>query len=144
MPNEIDYQKDAMSKTLRLVSEDDMFRSMAYASMKIKAGKLQPGEIVVIGNYEFTVAEDEEGRGVTVHMIQSMKHINSLIEAKARTAGIELSNLDDRTRSEWMSRFLSELKETLAKWHEIKTISGPGDNLTFSKMVYKWSYGEWK
>ncbi len=144
MPNEDESQKDAISKTVRLASEDEMFKSMAYASMKIKAGKLQPGAIVNIGNYEFTVAEDEEGRGVTVHMIQSMKRIESLAEAKARTAGLELNNLDDRTRSEWMSLFLAGLKETLSKWHEITTIPGPGDNLTFSKMVYKWSYGEWK
>ncbi len=144
MPNEKDYQKDAISKTVRLASEDEMFKSMAYASMKIKAGKLQPGAIVNIGNYEFTVAEDEEGRGVTVHMIQSMKRIESLAEAKARTAGVELNNLDGRARAEWMGQFMAELKETLSKWHEIKTISGPGDNLTFSRMVYKWSYSEWK
>ncbi len=144
MSNETDHQKDAMNRTVRLVSEDEMFRSMAYAAMKIKAGKLKPGEIVVIGNYEFTVAEDEEGAGVTVQMIQSRKRIDSLVEAKARTAGLELSNMDDRTRSEWMGRFLSGLSDTLQKWHEIKTIPGPGDTLTFSKMVYKWSYGEWK
>lgn len=144
MPNDIDYQKDAMSKTVRLVSEDDMFRSMTYASMKIKAGKLQPGEIVVIGNQEFTVADDEEGKCVTAQMIQSRKLIESLAEAKARASGFDLSNLDNRTRREWMSQFLSQLKETLSKWHEIKTIPGPGDNLTFSKMVYKWSYSEWK
>lgn len=144
MPTERDYQRDTISKIVRLASEDDMFRSLAYASMKIKAGKLKPGEIVVIGNYEFTVAEDEEGTGVTVQMIQSRKSIDSLIEAKARAAGIELSSLDDRARSELMSQYLSELKETLAKWHEIKTISAPGDSLTFIKKVYKWSYSDWK
>ncbi|MFB3765637.1 MAG: hypothetical protein ACE14P_10390 [Methanotrichaceae archaeon] len=144
MPNEMDYQKDAMNRTVRLVSEDDMFKSMAYASLKIKAGKLKPGEIVVIGDYEFTVAEDEEGRGVTAQMIQSRKRIDSLAEAKARTAGLELNNMDDRTRSTWMAQFLGELAETLQKWQEIKMISGPGDNITFSRMVYKWSYSEWK
>lgn len=144
MPNDLDSQKDAMRKTVRLVSEDDMFKSMTYAAMKVKAGKLQPGEIVAIGSYEFTVAEDEEGTGVTVHQIQNRRSIDSLVEAKAKAAGLELNKMDDRTRSEWMAQFLSGLKDTLEKWHEIKTISGPGDNLTFSRMVYKWSYGDWK
>ncbi|MGA9098589.1 MAG: hypothetical protein WB392_06615 [Methanotrichaceae archaeon] len=144
MPNELQYQKDAMNRAVRLVSEDDIFRSMAYAAMKIKAGKLKPGEIVVINNYEFNVAENEEGTGITVQLIQSRQHIESLAEAKASESGMDLSSLDDRARSDWMWQFLNELKDNLQKWQEIKTISGPGDNLTFSKMVYKWSYSDWK
>ena len=144
MPNEIDNQKDTMDRIVRLVSEDDMFRSMAYASLKIKAGKLKPGEIVAIGDYEFTVAEDEEGAGVTAQTIQRRKQIDAMVESKARTAGLELNNMDDRTRNEWMGQFLSKLKDTLRKWHEIDMRSGPGDNLTFVRLVYKWSYSNWK
>ena len=133
-----------MSRAVRLVSEDDIFRSLAYAAMKVKAGKLQPGEIVVINNREFNVAEDEEGKGVAVQMIQSMKNIESLAETKAKEAGLDLRSLDDRARTDWMWQFLNKLKDNLQRWHEIKTISGPGDNMTFSRFVYKWSYSEWK
>ncbi len=144
MPNEIHYQEEPMNRAVRLVSEDDVFKSMTYAAMKIKAGKLKPGEIVVIGNHEFTVAEDDEGTGITVQMILSRQFIESLAEVKASSAGLDLKDLDDRTHSERMEQFLSMLKETLRKWHETEMRSGPGDNLTFIRMVYKWSYGNWK
>ena len=144
MPNEIHYNKDQLNRAVRLVSEDDLFKSMAYAAMKIKAGKLKPGEIVVKDNHEFTVAEDDEGTGITVQMIQSRQHIESLAEVAAKSAGLDLRDLGARVRSEWMEQFLSELKETLRKWHEIDMRSGPGDNLTFVRMVYKWSYSNWK
>jgi len=144
MTNEIQYQKDAISRAVRLVSEDELFRSMAYAAMKIKAGKLKPGEIVVINNHEFNVAEDDEGTGIIVQSIQSRQHIESLAESKARESGLDLRSLDDSARSDWIWQFLNGLKDYLQKWQEIKTISGPGDNLTFSKMVYKWSYSNWK
>lgn len=143
MPNDL-QQRESLTRAVRLVSEDDTFRSMTYAVMKVKAGKLLPGEIVVINNREFNVAEDEEGKGVAVQIIQSITNIESLAESKARDAGIDLRSLDDRARAEWMLRFLNALKDNLQKWQEIKTIPGPGNNLTFSRFVYKWSYSEWK
>jgi len=106
--------------------------------------KLKPGQIVVINNHEFNVAEDEEGKGVTIQLIQSLKNIESLAESKAKDSGLDLRSLDDRARTDWMWQFLNELKDNLQKWQEIKTISGPGDNLTFTKFVYKWSYSDWK
>ncbi len=133
--------KDSRSRAVQLAAADDLFQSIAYAALKVRAGKLEPGEIVRIGSYELVVAEDGEGDGVTVQIIQSRRHIEDMAEARAKDAGLDLCSLGDRERSEWTMQFIGELSETLRMWQKIELRTGPGENITFEKAVYKRSYG---
>lgn len=136
--------KDSSSRAVQLAAEDDFFKSIAYAALKVKARKLGPGEIVRIWGYELVVAEDEECDGITIQIIQSREYIENLARSKARKAGIDLSIMSDDERWQWMRLFLDELSETLSKWQEIEIRHGPGDNLTFERAVYKRSYAQWR
>ncbi len=136
--------KYPVSRAVQLAAEDDLFKSMAYAALKVKAGKLEPGEIVRIGGYELVVAEDEDCEGVTVQIIQSRVCIENIARAKARSAGVDLNSLGDQECREWMRQFMDELRETLTKWQEIELRVGPGENMTLERTVYKKSYGQWR
>jgi hypothetical protein len=136
--------RDPWSRVVRFAAEDDLFKSISYAALKAKAGKLRPGAIMHIGGFDFIVSENDEGRAITIQTVQSLKYIENLAGARAREAGLELEGLDAKAHGERLNLVLDGLKESLLKWQGIKTHSGPGDNLTFEKEVYKRSYGQWK
>jgi hypothetical protein len=83
------------------------------------------------------VAEDEEGSGAVVQMILEKEKIETLALVKARELGQDLNGLQEHERREWMALFMKDLKEDLEKWYQIRMRSGPGENLTFEKSVYR-------
>ena len=50
-------------KAVQMFSQEEIFRAIAYGALKARAGRLAPGEIMLIGEFELTVAEDENGEG---------------------------------------------------------------------------------
>jgi hypothetical protein len=136
--------RDPWARVVRLAAESTLFKSMSYAALKAKAGKLRTGAIMHIGGFDFVVSEDDEGRAVTIQTVQSLEYILHLASAGAMEAGLELDGLDARAHGERLNLVLDGLKESLLKWQGVKTRSGPGDHLTFEKEAYKRSYSEWK
>jgi hypothetical protein len=124
--------KDLTSKAVQLASQDEIFQSMSYAALRARAGRMEPGDIIRIAGREIVVAEDEEGTGIVVQIIESRKQVEDLASANARKAGLDLE-----LGHEWMDAFLCELGEVLCKWQDIKMRQGPGENLTFEKAVDK-------
>ena len=123
---------DLTSKAVQLASQDEIFQSMSYAALRARAGRMGPGDIIRIAGREIVVAEDEEGTGIVVQIIESRKQVEDLASANARKAGLDLE-----LGREWMDAFLRELGEVLCKWQDIKMRPGPGENLTFEKAVDK-------
>jgi len=50
-------------EAVQMFSQEEIFRAMAYGALKARAGRLAPGEIINIGEFELIVAEDENGEG---------------------------------------------------------------------------------
>ena len=124
--------KDLTSRAVQLASQDEIFQSMSYAALRARAGRMEPGDIIRIAGREIVVAEDEEGTGIVVQIIESRKQVEDLAWGYARKAGVDLE-----AGREWMDAFLCELGEVLFKWQDIKMLPGPGENLTFEKAVDK-------
>jgi hypothetical protein len=137
-------QKNPWNRMSRLAAEDDLFKSMSYAALKAKAGKLQPGAIMHIGGFDFIVSEDESGRAIVIQTVQSLQYFESLAGAKAREVGLDFAGQDVKAHGECFNLIMDGLKESLMKWQGVKTLRGPGDNLTFEKEAYKRSYSDWK
>ena len=91
---------------------------------------MEPGDIIRIAGREMVVAEDEEGTGIVVQIIESRKQVEEVAWSYARKAGLDLE-----PGREWMDAFLRELGEVINKWQDIKMRPGPGENLTFEKAV---------
>ena len=129
--------KDLRNKAVQMASQEEIFRAMSYAALKARAARLNPGEIIKIGRFELVVAEDEEGEGSVVQIIETRQNMEGLALAKAKELGIALDSWGDHERREWMASFWIELARILSKWQNIEMRSGPGENLTFEKAVYK-------
>ncbi len=129
--------KDLKNKAVQMASQEEIFRAMGYAALKARASRLGPGEIIKIGRFELVVAEDDEGEGCVVQIIESRQNLESLALAKAKELSIPLDSWDDHERREWMDSFWIELARILNRWQNIEMRSGPGENLTFEKAVYK-------
>jgi len=124
--------KDLTSKAVQLASQDEIFQCMSYGALRARAGRMELGDIIRIAGREIVVAEDEEGTGIVVQIIESRKQVEDLAWGYARKAGVDME-----MGREWMDAFLCELGEVLFKWQDIKMLPGPGENLTFEKAVDK-------
>jgi len=129
--------KDLRRKVAQLVSQEEIFRALNYATLKARAGRLTPGEIIRIGEFELVVAEDDVGESVAVQIIEKRSLFEDLAMAKARELGVAMESWEENERIEWMASFFIELRDNLRRWQNIETHQGPGENLTFEKAVYK-------
>ena len=64
-------------KAVQMFSQEEIFRAIAYGALKARAGRLAPGEIINIGEFELIVAEDENGEGIVVQIIETMANVES-------------------------------------------------------------------
>ncbi|MDM7933757.1 MAG: hypothetical protein QUS08_00020 [Methanothrix sp.] len=103
--------------------------------LKARAGRLAAGEVIRIGSYEMVVAEDDEGEGVVVQMIEPLEDMELLALSKAREAGISLVGWSEGERRAWISEFFLCLAESLGRWQGIGMRFGPGENMTFERAV---------
>jgi len=125
----------------RKMSQEEIFQSIGYAALKARARRLDPGDIVKIGNLEFVMAEDEEGEGVVAQIIIGRWEVEGLAMARAKEMGMDLEGAAGK---EMMNSLLTELKEILERWQGIKLRAGPGENLTLEKAAYKRDRRPWR
>ena len=52
-------------KAVQMFSQEEIFRAIALGALKARAGRLGPGEIINIAEFEMIVAEDENGEGIS-------------------------------------------------------------------------------
>jgi hypothetical protein len=116
-------------------SQEEIFRAIAYGALKARAGRLAPGEIINIGEFELIVAEDENGEGIVVQIIETMANMESLVLTKVRTQDKAIESWSDHEQRDWMAAFWRDLAQYLDKWQNIKMRLGPGENITFEKAV---------
>jgi hypothetical protein len=118
----------------RKVSQEEIFQSIGYAALKARAGRLDPGDIVKIGSFEFVMAEDEEGEGVVAQIIIERREMEGLAMARAEEMGLDLAGSAGK---KMMSSLLIELEDILERWQGIKIREGPGENFTLEKAAFK-------
>jgi hypothetical protein len=87
------------------------------------------------------MAEDEEGEGVVAQIIIGRREVEGLAMARAKEMGLDLAGLAGK---KMMSSLLTELEDTLERWHGIKIREGPGENLTLEKAAYKRERRSWR
>ena len=124
-------------KAVQMVSQDEIFRAVAYAALKARAGRFMSGEIIKIGRFELVVAEDENGEGIVVQIIETLSQIEALALARAQELGMATECWSDHEKREWMTYFYSDLAKILRQWQNIEMRHGPGENLTFEKAISK-------
>ncbi len=128
---------DPRIRAAQMAAEDEVFKAISLAALKVRARGLEPGDMARAGAFELVVAEDEEGVGKVVQMILGKERIESLAASKAGELGLKVDGLDEREHNEWMALFMKCLKENLEKWYQISMRPGPGENFTFEKAVYR-------
>lgn len=128
---------DPRTRAAQMAADDEVFKAIGFAALKARARCLEPGDMARTGTFELAVAEDEEGVGKVVQMILGKERVESLAAAKAEELGLQLDGLNESERREWMALFMKDLKENLEKWHQIRMRTGPGENFTFEKAVYR-------
>ena len=124
-------------KAVQMFSQEEIFRAIAYGALKARAGRLAPGEIINIGEFELIVAEDENDEGIVVQIIETMTDMKSLVLARVRSQDMAVESWSDREQRDWMAAFWRDLAQYLDKWQNIKMRLGPGENITFEKAVSK-------
>ena len=122
-------------KAVQMFSQEEVFRAIAYGALKARAGRLAPGEIINIGEFELIVAEDENGEGIVVQIIETMAKMESLVLARVRSQNMAMENWGDHEQRDWMAAFWRDLAQYLDKWQNIKMRLGPGEHITFEKAV---------
>jgi len=122
----------------------DLFRALVSAAFKVRAGMLEIGSVVKSGGYEFVVDEDELGEWMVVHIILPRIEIEALGEAVAKDLGVYIKSMSSIEILEWNGVFIDDLKVLLLKWHQIKCLKGPGENLTFEKTAYRKESRSWR
>ena len=125
------------NKAVQMFSLEEIFRAIAYGALKARAGRLGPGEIIKIGEFELIVAEDENGEGIVVQIIETMANMESRVQAVLRTQDMTIESWNDHEQRIWMAGFWSDLSPYLNKWQSIKMRLGPGEHITFEKAVSK-------
>jgi hypothetical protein len=126
---------DQIRRVAQMASQSEIFQALGYAALKARALSPKTGEVLRIGNLEVVVAEDEEGEGIVVQIIESRQSIEDLANCRAEELGLAFGS--DHNEREWMDSFLNELRSILGKWQEIEMRFGPGENLTFEKAIYR-------
>jgi len=122
-------------KAVEMFSQEEIFRAIALGALKARAGRLGPGEIINIGEFELIVAEDENGEGTVVQIIENMANMESRVLARARSQDMTIESWSDHERRVWMAAFWSDLSQYLNKWQSIKMRLGPGEHITFEMAV---------
>jgi hypothetical protein len=122
-------------KAVQMFSQEEIFRAIAYGALKARAARLAPGEIINIGEFELIVAEDENGEGAVVQIIETLSKMESLVLAKVRSQDTAMENWSDREQRDWLAAFWRDLAQYLDKWQNIKMRLGPGEHITFEKAV---------
>ncbi len=123
------------NKAVQMASQEEIFRAIAYGALKARAGRLAPGEIIEIGEFELMVVEDENGEGNAVQIIETLARMESMVLTKARSIDQKSERWSDHERRIWLDAFWSDLARHLNKWQNIKMRHGPGENITFEKAV---------
>jgi hypothetical protein len=124
-------------KAVQMFSQEEIFRAIAYGALKARAGRLAPGEIIKIGEFELIVAVDENGEGIVVQNIETMAKMESLVLARVRLQDMAIESRSDHEKQDWMAAFWRDLAQYLDKWQNIKMRLGPGEHITFEKAVSK-------
>ena len=124
-------------KAVQMFSQEEIFRAIAYGALKARAARLAPGEIINIGEFELIVAEDENGEGIVVQIIETMAKMESLVLARVRLQDMAIESQGDHEQRDWMAAFWRDLAQYLDKWQNIKMRLGPGEHITFEKAVSK-------
>ena len=125
------------TRAVQMFSQEEVFRAIALGALKARAGRLGPGEIMKIGEFELTVAEDENGEGIVVQIIETMASMESLALAKVRSQDTTIESWSEHEQRVWMAAFWRDLAQYLNKWQGIKMRLGPGEHITFEKAVSK-------
>lgn len=124
-------------KAVEMFSQEEIFRAIAYGALKARAGRLGPGEIINIGEFELMVAEDENGEGIVVQIIETMANMESRVLARVRSQDMTIGCGSDHEQRIWMAAFWGDLSSYLNKWQSIKMRLGPGEHVTFEMAVSK-------
>jgi hypothetical protein len=124
-------------KAVQMFSQEEIFQAIAYGALKARAGRLAPGEIFNIGEFELIVAEDENGEGIVVQIIETLSKMESRVLSKMRTQDTMQGRPGDHEQRDWMAAFWRDLAQYLDKWQNIKMRLGPGEHITFEKAVSK-------
>jgi hypothetical protein len=124
--------------------QSDLFKALGSASFKVRAGMLEIGSVIKSGRYEFVVDEDELGECVVVHTVLPRIEIEALGEAAANDLGVDIKSMSNIEILEWKGVFINDLKVLLLKWHQIKCLKGPGENLTFERTAYRKESRPWR
>lgn len=122
-------------KAVQMFSQEEIFRAIAYGALKARAARLAAGEIINIGEFELIVAEDENGEGIVVQIIENMAHMELLALDRMRTQDTTIESLSEHERRDWMAAFWKDLAQYLDKWQNVKMRLGPGEHITFEKAV---------
>ena len=133
---------DIIRAAVKSAMEDDLFKSMNFAAIRARAGRLEPGETLLLGGYDFLLAEDEEGTGFVVMIVLSRQYIENFAIDKMEGAGIR-SEDKAQLRTEFFQKFFEELRRNLQKFQQIKIRFGPGDDLTFENAAYTRDLRKW-
>ena len=112
-------------KAVQMFSQEEIFRAIAYGALKARAGRLAPGEIINIGEFELIVAEDENGESIVVQIIETVANMELLVLSKMRMQDTMLGSLSDHEQRDWMAAFWRDLAQYLNKWQDIKIRPGP-------------------
>jgi hypothetical protein len=134
---------DIIRAAVKSAIEDDLFRLINFAAIRARAGRLEPGEILLLGGYDFLLAEDEEGTGFVVMIVLSRQYIENFAIDKMEGAGIRFED-ESQLRTEFFQKFFEELRRNLQKFQQIKIRFGPGDDLTFEKAAYTRDLRKWR
>ena len=129
-------------KVAQMVSQAEIFQSVSYAAVRARVNRLEQGEIIKIGWYEFVI--DEDDADVNVQIIKPRDEIEDLAAAKAFELGVDLKSMTGGQKSQWIGEFFNELQGILQKWHQIKIGRGPGGDLSFEKTAYRKDMGKWR
>ena len=81
------------------------------------------------------MAEDENGEGIVVQIIETLAKMESLVLAKVRSQDTAIESWNDHEQRDWMAAFWRDLAQYLDKWQNIKMRLGPGEHITFEKAV---------
>ncbi len=123
--------------------DDNLFQSLGFAALRARARRLEIGETLKIGEFDFLIADDEEGEGVAALIVLSRQYVEDKALILAKESGLSLEGMETSERLRWLSLFLDELERDLRKWQQIKMRLGPGEDLTLEKVAYKRALHKW-
>ena len=68
---------DLRIKAVQMFSQEEIFKAISYGALKARARRLAPEEIIKIGEFELIVAEDENGEGIVVQIIETTANLEA-------------------------------------------------------------------